>query len=396
MTDAIPLGQREGPELEFKERGALSGDLEGIVRAVVSLLNTAAGGAVWVGLAEQDGYATRVEGIPAAEREKDRLLDVLVDTVEPRPTQEEVAVDVVHDEAGAAVLRIRCMPGEERGPYARVGRQGARTFVRRVGARNVPMAREELARAFAAATRGRDRGEAERQKAAALLLAERDREIEAGTSGLLLLLRPAPPAELALGRPELRRLLTEATHDARVIGFDLANPYVEPRPGSDSLETTQGAELSFCFRRDGSVRLRVGVARLETQEAGRGSPGLSGRALASFPTVAARLAARAYELNNVPKTAALLADLALLNLPSRALDRRSLSGWPDWLPATVGAGEEGHVLLPDPIPFAVEELVQRPDGCAKQLVRRLLFAFGVSDDRLPPWWTADDRFAPPA
>src|SRR6185295_20094854 len=92
-----------GPHLEFKGIDALK-DPEKIAREVVAMLN-AQGGKVWVGLREEDGRAVAVEPIADPEREKGRLLNYLVDTIEPAISNSMVNIEV-QDQGQGAVLDI--------------------------------------------------------------------------------------------------------------------------------------------------------------------------------------------------------------------------------------------------------------------------------------------------
>ena len=140
VSRRVPLGRKEDFHLEFKGRDAL-GDPEKIAREVVAFLN-ADGGEVWVGLGEEDGRAVKVEPISDAEQAQRRLLDFLIETVEPSPSAKEVRVEVV-DEGEGAVLRVGVQPDGGRGPYAFL-RKGGRHFVLRIGERIRPMSREEV------------------------------------------------------------------------------------------------------------------------------------------------------------------------------------------------------------------------------------------------------------
>ena len=81
MSRRVPLGRKEDFHLELKGRDALD-DPEKIAREVVAFLN-AEGGDVWVGLGEEAGRAVKVEPIPDPEREQRRLVDYLIETIEP-------------------------------------------------------------------------------------------------------------------------------------------------------------------------------------------------------------------------------------------------------------------------------------------------------------------------
>lgn len=149
MTGQPPLGFREDLHLEIKSRDSLR-QPDSIAREVVAMLN-ADGGDIWVGVREADGVAAEIEAIADAERQGDRLLDALVDLVEPPLRSEEVRIEVVGDRD--QVLRISAKPSQGRGPYA-LRRGGRVEFPVRFESRLRPMTRAEIEAAFASARRG--------------------------------------------------------------------------------------------------------------------------------------------------------------------------------------------------------------------------------------------------
>ncbi|HEV7519128.1 MAG TPA: ATP-binding protein, partial [Thermoanaerobaculia bacterium] len=147
MSESIPLGEKEDHRREFKSAEALKNP-EIVARGVVALL-IAEGGEVWVGLREESERAVAIEPIANPEREGRRLLDYLVDTIEPSPLGGEIGVEPVPSEDGF-VLRVTARPQEGRKPYA-FSKKGGWHFVVRIGARTRPMTREEIQRRFSSA-----------------------------------------------------------------------------------------------------------------------------------------------------------------------------------------------------------------------------------------------------
>ena len=123
MAEKIPLGKKENLHQEFKGREALKRP-DVIAREVVAMLN-AQGGVVWVGLRAECDRAVQVEPVLRAERERRRLRDYLVDTIEPSPAGDEVAVDVVAADRGE-ILHIEARPKPDRLPLLLLWRGAAR------------------------------------------------------------------------------------------------------------------------------------------------------------------------------------------------------------------------------------------------------------------------------
>ncbi|MGH7341693.1 MAG: AlbA family DNA-binding domain-containing protein, partial [Candidatus Rokuibacteriota bacterium] len=140
------LGKREDLHREFKSARSLA-EPETIAREVVGMLN-AEGGRIWIGIEDdKEGAAAAVEPVADAEREKGRLLDYLVETLDPTPTSAEVTIDVRSlgkDDRG--LLEIRVQPPPKDSPRLPVAflKRGGRHYLRRIDARNHPMSRDEI------------------------------------------------------------------------------------------------------------------------------------------------------------------------------------------------------------------------------------------------------------
>lgn len=143
MSHDIPLGKKEGPRLEFKGAAALKAP-KVLGHGIVAMLN-AEGGEVWVGLREENERAVAIDPIADPEGERRRLLDHLVDAIEPWLSA-EIEVESQPSEEGF-VLRIVARPEPRHRPYALL-KSGGRQYVIRVGPRIRPMTREELKRRF--------------------------------------------------------------------------------------------------------------------------------------------------------------------------------------------------------------------------------------------------------
>lgn len=200
MTLRVPIGEPEGAALEFKGSRALD-DPRCISREVVAMLNSGREGRVWIGISDRDGRASGIEPIENAGARKDRLRDHFVDAIEPSPTDDEVATDVVPS-GDSELLAVRVAPRSQRGPYALL-RKGGRQYLTRVGARVRAMSREEIAAVFREASETEPR---ENRAARRALDALRERMSRAGeTSGSAWMsVRPIEDLELELERDEVK------------------------------------------------------------------------------------------------------------------------------------------------------------------------------------------------
>ena len=191
MSAQIPLGRSEDQRLEFKSREVLR-HLSSVGREAVAMLNTDRGGDIWIGLAEEDGRAMRVEPIENASREAGRLRDHFSDAIEPSPTPGEIEIDQVEDGRGGVVLRLRVRPSPARWPRAL--REGAgRQFLKRVADRVRPMSYEEV---FSVHKSAKKEDLADRGKQA--LLNARDLRLKESGGRLWLRIQPIEDLNLEL------------------------------------------------------------------------------------------------------------------------------------------------------------------------------------------------------
>ena len=178
------------------------------------------GGEVWVGLAEDRGVAVRVEPIAQVEFQVSRLLDHLVDVIDPAMVHDEIRVEAID-----RVIRVTVKPRAENRPYSLKGKGGAVHFPVRIGDRIRPMTREEQRRAFS--QEPRDPGSL--QEAIESMLAEREELQRRGQEFLSVRLRPIPEVSLASRQDEMVEMLMDpdATGNRRS-GWTFANPSVRP------------------------------------------------------------------------------------------------------------------------------------------------------------------------
>jgi len=373
MSDSIPLGQRENQRLEFKGADTLK-EPEKIAREVVAMLN-AEGGVVWVGLREEEGRAVAVEAIVKAETEGRRLLDYLVDTIEPPLSGHEVDVEP-RDEGEGAVLRIVVAPDPARKPYAFL-RKGGRHFVVRFKDRIRLMTRDELL--------ARDQGPQALESAEARIREEKGAILKQGGGLFWLRLQPVPEVEVELDGDLL--IAPELSGNRRV-GWSFVNSDRSPVLLPDRLVTAPEVRRRVEIRRDGGMVFEVPLEDLSLGRQGQEKELWPG-ALLEFPASAFRLAKVIYGGRLNPGDL-VLADLAILGIRGWIL-RGGTPGQMPILNTPHGYDSSDDLLWESPLRFDSAEIGASPDGCAYRLVRRVYEAFDFSEDAIPEWFSRQSR-----
>lgn len=393
MSEEIPLWERESLQREFKDRLALDNP-EIIAREAVGMLN-ASGGTVWVGLRDdKEGRAVEVQPIPESEREKKRLLDFLVDAIEPSPTGEELEVRVVSREGGD-LLAVTLRPSEARKPYALL-KKGGRHFVTRVGDRIRPMAREEISASFreSSGVGGDLEGAEEALRSEIQRLQERQPAPEIFWLGI----KPVPQLSLDLDQVEASDLLIDPalTGNRRVGSTFLAarvwGPVRARAAGTASYLTVGKPELSeLAVYPDGSLHFAVPLKSLHAGNDPGASRPLYPEALAEYPTSVFRLAAKLYgqlslwERDRLPSpVSTLVVGLALLGLRGWSLRPGSprSRGRLDFLNSPPKEYQEDDFILEPLLHFKASEVCENPDACGFRLVRRIYgdaFLYSIHD-----------------
>jgi|SRR5580693_6393702 hypothetical protein len=388
MSSALPLAAKEGETLELKSVAALA-EPETIARGAVALLNTR-GGEVWVGIREGENE-NQVEEIPAAEveRQRKRLQDYLLDVIEPVPAAGEVSVTTVPvggpADRGGGVLRVTVKARHAEGPYA-VRRRGARLFVRRVADRTVVMSREEIVRAMhpgaiPRASPGSD-------QATEIL----QREMKALTQQLpgrfWIGLEPAAGGDLRLRDVRATDLLADPTRSGTPRGsfnFTAAGYRKAPRVEQGVLMVGD-AGLSLRICRSGGVRFEAILA--EHFWAGQvpyvDAPRLlSPEALLGYTLSVVRLMGKLLRETSLWRRMPegdVWAALAMTGLAGWGLLPGDLIEWPSYR-YQISRYQEKDLLLPEPLRFTHDDLLEHPDDCGLRLVERVYDAFEI--DQLP-------------
>lgn len=396
--EKIPLGRKEDSRLELKAADALR-DPEKIAREVVAMLN-AEGGDVWVGLREENGRAVKVDPILDPEQEKRRLLDYLIDTIEPRPSHDELGIHDV-DEGEGAVLQVVCRPRRENQPFAFL-KKGGRHFVLRVGDRISPMSREEILR-----RRGGEDGAVDQ---AVQELLEETRSLqekfqEEPQEVFWLRLRPVPEFHLNVGALRDSSLFFEParTRNRRVGSNFLAAAAVggiRPRLRDSGLFV--GREDNFelwIYRHEGMLF----KAPLDSFHAGV-EPGaerpLYWEALLEYPISLFRLLAAMLEDESIweerpqPGTT-VLCHLAMFGLQGWSLrpssPRWSVHGIHEYLRQQPKVFEGLDLILERPLRFSLEQIRDEPDACGFRVAKRIYESFGYTEEQMPPQFDRQAR-----
>jgi hypothetical protein len=389
----IPLGRHEDQRLEFKGRDVLSKP-QAIARAVVAMMN-ADGGEIWIGLREVDGKAVDVEHVANARRERDRLWNHLIDTLEPSPLGEEIEVEPVADANGDEVLRIVIRPRRERGPYAQL-KDGGRFFFVRVGDRVRSMTREELVLAQPLAAAPSDESLSEVRR---VLGARRAKLAESRSSCVWIRLEPAFEVTLDLSSPGLRDLLIDPKgSDNREGGWTVMNRFATPALKQGQLEAGTEHSGFTSLGRNGALEHHAPLTRLWHGNPNDPRDLIHPYALIELVVSLVRLASAIH---------ARLAQFSEGVAPTR--DRRGrdgsarvvladlglfgAKGWKlrPWSPRAAGymfkhkeaVLEEEDLVLDQPITLDLHALVSEPDRCAFRLIQRVYEGFGLCEDEIP-------------
>lgn len=368
MTERIPLGERESLHREFKSRDALKKP-ETIAREVVAMLN-AQGGTVWIGLRDEGDRAVAVEPVPDVDRERRRLRDYLVDTIEPSPAGEELGVDVVSVEGDGEILRVDVHPREERAPYAHL-KEGGRFFLIRIDDRTRPMRREEIF-----GSEGNREGGV--QKAERKLLEDREKLLKSGESVLWLGLQPARNLALDLQEARLEDILRDPSLSGnRRAGYHFAWPDRIPALKNERrVSKTDRAGVEVW--QHGGLRFEVQLDAMFWPEPGELWP----PALLEYPIAAFRMAGAIFR-DKMQAEDAILADMALVGARGTRLRAGSqVTHFYGSMPQEFDDADD--LVWAQPLRFSSDEITKTPDLCGARLVERVYQAFGWRRGNMPP------------
>lgn len=379
------LGKTEGQMIELKGRDAL-GDREKhkkLAAEVVGFLNTQ-GGDLFIGVREDGERAVAIEGIANADEELRRVRDFLIEKIEPSPEPESLRLSVEIADGEGSIILVRVKPGKHR-PYAVLN--GGRRFTVRIGSRNRPMTREELASAFA----GSDPVGGPFEEARKSLLADRDALQRDGKDWYWMGIQPVLPVVLDVQDATLKSFLA----DPEAIGVTRgARSFHVPFPP----QLEQGQLVVYAFppwvtldqvvkrtvlRQDGGIRFRVVLQELFHHTRGSLPRVIDPDVLLGVPASLLSLA-RAVFADRVAPEDRFLVDVALLGV-----GREEATLFPErWhLPRPGHAGgtfeDDRDLTRIRPLELTFEEIRRSPEECAIRLLREVYEAFGLDEDAIP-------------
>ena len=275
---------------------------ERVVWETTTVLPGGSSWAAWTGTRRTGQYNAAIEPIEDIDREIERLLDGLLDLIEPTPLSVEISISSRGTQE-SAVIQIEVRPDTNRKPYAFLS-QGGRHFVRRIGARNVPLSRLELEQMFAA---GRETSQPPPnwETAAKALLKDRASFITQEPSSLWLRILPTADVQFVeTGRDKLVDLLRNPVLTKnRSMGWNFTSQFYQPEISQDAISTRRGVMTDLWVRyRDGEVRFRVDLTELSwASRIGGGWPNgtdpdrtFYSCSLIEYPTSVFRLAAEIF------------------------------------------------------------------------------------------------------
>jgi hypothetical protein len=378
MTVEI-LGRREDQRLEFKSKDALE-DPSTIARAVVGMLN-AEGGEVWIGVEEEDSAAAVVEPIQDPERARERLWNYLLDVVDPSPSAEEVSIELDPPGAGPALLVAKIQPAADRQgrkPYA-FRKGGGWHFLRRVGARNHPMSRQEV---FGESVRSEE--DPALEEAIRRLEEARQRVRDEGDAGLWLGLQPSRRLRLDTQARRFQEItLDPSITGNRRTGWHFANTSHQPRLIKDGIEWGFRSELlgkyvtRITVTERGELRFWTALERLHRKGEQHEIWPLI---LLEYPISAFRVARVIYDGLIDPEDR-VVADLALFGIGGWLLREGTPGDF--FLGNDLSRPQEAPDLIWEPVVFTYREIDEAPDRCGFRLVRRVYQAFGWREEHMP-------------
>lgn len=367
MNDRIPLGEKEGPCLEFKGADALK-EPEKIAREAVAMLN-ADGGKVWIGLREEGGRAVALEPIADPEGEERRLLDFLVDTIEPSVSDKEIEVGSL-SEKDEFVLRVTVAPNSTRRPYAFL-RKGGRHFVIRVGDRVRPMVREEIF-SRPPATEARDL-----ELAQVKIFEDKKRVLMEARELLWLRLQPARDLDLDIKDAKYVDLLQNPRSTKnRSTGWNFAHFWHRPKVEGERLKTDPQDLRSAEIWKDGGLAFTASLRAL-TWGPERGT--IRPLVLLEYVVSGLRIARATYE--SLEPQDLILGDLSLVGLKDWSLAAEGGASWKTRSPGKDAIVDD--LVRVQPLAFRFEEIFTEPDRCGYRLVEPVFEAFGLTLEEIP-------------
>jgi len=374
------LGRAEDQRLEFKSGDALKQPSR-IARAIVAMLNSGLGGEIWIGVAEKDGRADRLEPLEDLGRKKSRLWDHLVDSIDPSPLPGEVDLEeIAVGEGGLLVIRV----GAEarRGPYAFL-REGGRHFVVRVAERVRPMSRQEIfTEVPGSRTQPNDPVEQAREA-----VSRRCEEIrQDGTAWMMI--KPAVDQLLELTREQVERWSDPTTTGNRRMGWHYARTFAGvERVQGVHWKVRSGGQQTLLIRKDGSLELSLPLSAFShpINLAPEKDDELFPYALLEYPVSVLRLFRAIQAAAPEPKPCPCVVGLAMFGLRGwklRPFSPRS-PGYRIPHPGFEHRTFPDRDLILDPLTVGWDDMIASDDRVALRLVKQVYGWFGYDPEAIP-------------
>jgi hypothetical protein len=374
------MGRSEGQHLEFKAADALK-NLSKLAREVVAMLNASKGtksAELWIGVGEREGVAVDPQGVPSPESERIRLRDHLVDTIEPRPTSEEVSVSVESYSPDVQYLKVVVCAKPQRRPFA-LNKDG-RLYLTRIDDRVVPLDYDSLRELWMAHELGNEVEFAERKS----ITQARKRVVARHDAQLWLAARPLRPRSSEIDEQAALELLTHPERlTLRPHGHTFVSNQVR-RVGNRWRVGSFGAS-------DGHLDLDLHGHIFALEDLG----------VLWVPNAAVRRRARVLDplafceyVVSVTRLVGAIAGLDTSGAPSDwllALDFVGREAWTlppyDWLSRQKWLEQDGIPTTKDcalhTVRLTHDELRDAPDWCAYRLLLRVYEQLGLGSDDMP-------------
>lgn len=382
MTE-IPVGMREGPSLEFKAAEAADQPLQ-IAREVVGMLN-AEGGEIWIGMKEDPDGKGVAEGLNDAEGVRRRILDCLVETIEPSVDESEILIKEVH-----SLLCIYVTPEDSHRPYALV-RGAQREFPKRIADRLRPMTREELFQQIKSASTSSEEARFRLEQRREELL----QQVHPSEGALWIRIEPEAALDLTLELANrdvdtpgnlIGFLINPALSGNRETGWTCIMPYGDISHRKERLICGEEGYLETSIYHTGGVEFFAPLASLHWK----------GSEKEIWPLTLLELPASLFRL-----TAALLREHSSFKGISHLQSEIGMFGLKGWklrigspssylyrkgLPVTF---EEQDLIMTKPLRFTREEIMNQPDRCTFSHIKLIYSRFGLSEDAVPAEYDRD-------
>ncbi len=295
------------------------------------------------------------------------------------------------------VIRIDVSPQIAHRPYAQLSRH-RRSFVRRVGARNRPMARHELEEDFRRSGGASEPHHAERIAVVKKIMEVREKRRDSGHRGLVLHLQPHAELSVKIHSDSIADLFQQWNKTGnREGGFNFVSPYVHPRKvhlreSERAIGAGWGDPPVATLWDTGRLDLCIPLDQLfftETQE-------LHPLKIIEHTTALFRLAGVLFKhhlRDPAPTDTYVFGDLSLFGVRGR-----TLSSYPqslEWAYAQIPPFETEDMLLNAPLRFGLPDILEHPDRCAFQLYRIAFHRFGREDVDIPFYDRASETLVIP-